>query len=163
MSESDNGNINLDTMSLDQLNNLKQQEEGRLQALTNRYSQLRAAAARLNASQVAVSEFSPALEGKEVMIPLTGSLYVPGKIKDCNKLLVDIGTGFYVEKTPKDTKSFLERKIKLVDANSENITTVIQVTRQNIQQVTLAMQGKLVEIRARQEGRMRQAIDAQES
>ena len=42
--------INLDTMSLEELNQMKQQEEGRLQALSNRYAQLRAVAARLNAS-----------------------------------------------------------------------------------------------------------------
>jgi prefoldin alpha subunit len=163
MSESNDGNINLDAMSLDQLDQLKQQEEGRLQVLTTRYSQLRAAAARLNAAQMAVSELSPALEGKEVMVALTGTLYVPGKILEPNKLLVDLGTGFYVEKTPKDTKAFLERKTKLVDANSENITTVVQVTRQNIEQVTMAMRGKLLEIRARQEGRMQRTIDAQKS
>jgi prefoldin alpha subunit len=153
MSESNDGNINLDAMSLDQLDQLKQQEEGRLQVLTTRYSQLRAAAARLNAAQMAVSELSPALEGKEVMVALTGTLYVPGKILEPNKLLVDLGTGFYVEKTPKDTKAFLERKTKLV----------VQVTRQNIEQVTMAMRGKLLEIRARQEGRMQRTIDAQKS
>lgn len=144
--------INLDTMSLEELNQMKQQEEGRLQALTNRYAQLRAVAARLSASQTAVGELSPASEGKDVMVPLTESVYVPGKIRDPNKFLVEIGTGFYVEKSNKDTTSFLDRKLKLVDANSENIAKAIQFTRQNLESVNMAMQGKMLEIRARQEG-----------
>ena len=74
--------INLDAMSLEELNQLKQQEEGRLQALTGRFGQLRAAAARLNASTMAISELSPASEDKDVMVPLTESVYVPGKIRD---------------------------------------------------------------------------------
>jgi prefoldin alpha subunit len=144
--------INLDAMSLEELNQFKQQEEGRLQALSNRFAQLRAAAARLNASQMAISELSPASEGKEVMVPLTESVYVPGKIRDPSKFLVEVGTGFYVEKSSKDTTAFLDRKLRLVDANSENITKAVQVTRQNIESLNMTMQGKMLEIRARQEG-----------
>lgn len=154
------GSINLDSLSLDQLDRIKQQEENRLQSLTARFSQLRSAAARLNVAQMAVSEFSPALEGKQVMVPLTPSLYVPGKIKDPNKLLVELGTGYFVEKAVKDTSQFLGRKLKIVDANSENVTKVIQVTQQNLESVSMAMQGKMLEIRARQEGVQQQAMDS---
>ena len=139
-------------MSLEELNQLKQQEEGRLQALVARFQQLRAAAARLSASMSAVSEITPASEGKEVMVPLTESVYVPGKIREPNKMLVEIGTGFYVEKTSKETTAFLDRKLKLVDVNSENITKALQATRQNLESLNMTMQGKLLEIRARQEG-----------
>uniref|UniRef100_A0A7S1CZJ6 Prefoldin subunit 5 n=1 Tax=Cyclophora tenuis TaxID=216820 RepID=A0A7S1CZJ6_CYCTE len=153
MSESDGSKaIDLDSMSLDQLNQVKQQEEGRLQALTNQFAQIREVAARLKASRDAVSELSPSSEGKDVMVPLTSSLYVPAKLREPNKLLVEIGTGFYVEKSSKDTCAFLDRKLKLVDANSENITKAIQVTRRNVESVNVAAQGKLIEIHARQMG-----------
>jgi prefoldin alpha subunit len=156
--QSGSSSINLDAMSLEELNQIKQQEEARLVGLTNRYAQLRAAAARLNASQNAIAELAPSSsEGREVMVPLTESVYVPGKLRDTNNLLVDIGTGFYVEKTAKDTNAFLERKLRLVDANSENIAKAVQATRQNIESITVTMQGKLIEIRARQEGQRHRA------
>lgn len=41
----------------------------------------------------------------------------------------EIGTGFYVEKKPSETTDFLDRKLKIVDANSENITKAVQATR----------------------------------
>jgi len=144
---------NLDNMSLDELNQLKQQQENQLQALTSRYAQLRAAAARLSASDQAVLELGPSSEGKQVMVPLTSSLYVPGKIHEPNKLLVELGTGFYAEKSSKDCSAFLQRKLKLVDANSDNVTKAIQNCRQNTEAVAIAMQGKMLEIRARSEGR----------
>jgi hypothetical protein len=31
-------------------------------------------------------------------VPLTASLYVPGTLKDADNVIVDVGTGFYVEK-----------------------------------------------------------------
>ena len=35
---------------------------------------------------------------KKILIPLTSSLYVPGRIKDTENVIVDVGTGYYVEK-----------------------------------------------------------------
>jgi prefoldin alpha subunit len=141
------GSINLDSMSLE--------------ALMGRFQQLRAAAVRLSASVTAVSEITPASEGKEVMVPLTESVYVPGLIREPNKLLVEIGTGFYVEKSSKETTGFLDRKLKLVDANSDNITKAVAATRQNVESISMAMQGKMLEIRARQEGqRVQSTADA---
>ena len=155
--------INLDEMSLEELNQLKQQEENRFNNLMTRFQQFRAAAARLNASMLAVSEITPASEGKEVLVPLTESVYVPGKLRDPSKLLVELGTGFYAEKSPKETKGFLERKLKIVDANSENLTKALTATRQNVEQVSMAMQGKMLEIRAKQEGRRVQAAGIAEN
>lgn len=161
MSEDSNtvsGNtIDLDSLSLEQLNGYKSQEENRLQAITQRYAQLRNVYARINAAKTALSQIPPTSEGKQIMVPLTASLYVPGRIKDPNRVMVDLGTGFYVEKSSKDAISFLERKSKLVDANSQNIMNVIQATRQNLDSVSMAMQGKMLEIRARQEGMRHQA------
>lgn len=36
--------------------------------------------------------------GTPILVPLTPSLYVPGKLASTDTVLVDIGTGFYVEK-----------------------------------------------------------------
>jgi prefoldin alpha subunit len=33
-----------------------------------------------------------------MLIPLTSSLYVPGQVKDIEKVIIDVGTGYYVEK-----------------------------------------------------------------
>jgi prefoldin alpha subunit len=145
-------------MSLDQLNQLREQQESQLQALTSRFAQLRGAAARLQASDQAVLELGPSSESKEVMVPLTSSLYVPAKILDPNKLLVELGTGFYAQKTVKECSAFLQRKLRLVDQNSENITVAIQNARQNLESINTAMQGKMMEIRARQEGHKMQSI-----
>jgi len=35
--------------------------------------------------------------GKKMLVPLTASLYVPGTLDDADKVLVDIGTGYFVE------------------------------------------------------------------
>lgn len=36
--------------------------------------------------------------GRTILVPLTSSLYVPGTLADPDNVIVDVGTGFYVEK-----------------------------------------------------------------
>jgi prefoldin alpha subunit len=36
--------------------------------------------------------------GKSVLVPLTSSLYVPGNLADVERVVVDVGTGYYVKK-----------------------------------------------------------------
>ena len=154
--------VDIDSMSLEQLNQLKTSEESRLQVITNHYATLRASSARFQASKDALSAINPSSEGKDIMSPLTESLYVPGMIKEPSKVMVELGTGYYAEKSVKDAIAFLDRKNKLVSANSDNIMEVITVTRRNIESITVAMQGKMMEIRAKQEGR-RVMMEAQQS
>ena len=158
--DSEQTSIRLDEMSLDQLQQLRQQEESRRQGLTNRFAQLRAAAARIHASTRAVQEMHGAAADKQVLVPLTESVFVPGKLVEPHKMLVDIGTGFFVEKNAKETQAFLDRKMRLVDANSQNVTVALQTTNANVEAITTAMQGKFMEIRAKQMGaRHRAAVE----
>ncbi|KAL3775165.1 hypothetical protein ACHAWO_002624 [Cyclotella atomus] len=145
--------INIDTMSLDQLNQLKTQQESRLEQLTSQYQQLRAASARLSSARSAQSSLTPNMEHRQIMIPLTESLYAPGKIVDANKLLVELGAGFFVEKNAKDAIKVLERRAKIVEVNSENVLNAAEATSRNVEAVKSAMEGKILEIQARQQGR----------
>jgi prefoldin alpha subunit len=38
------------------------------------------------------------LSEKPILVPLTTSLYVPGTLADTENVIVDVGTGFFVEK-----------------------------------------------------------------
>mmetsp|Transcript_22755 Transcript_22755/g.38950 ORF Transcript_22755/g.38950 Transcript_22755/m.38950 type:complete len:174 (-) Transcript_22755:192-713(-) len=150
------GSINIDTMSLDQLNAVKQQQESRLEQLTAQFHQLRAVSARLSTAKSSLSAIpvtnNAGGEGREIMVPLTESLYAPGKIIDPNKVLVELGAGFFVEKNAKEAMKVLERKGKVVDANSENVMAAAEACSRNVQAVQQAMQGKIMEIQARQQG-----------
>lgn len=37
-------------------------------------------------------------DNKDILVPLTNSLYVKGKLSNPDRVIVDVGTGFYVEK-----------------------------------------------------------------
>ena len=50
-------------------------------------------------------------DGKQVLVPLTGSMYVPGKLSDTEKVVVEIGTGYYVEKDIPAAREYFAGKV----------------------------------------------------
>ncbi|KAI4277125.1 MAG: hypothetical protein LQ337_001998 [Flavoplaca oasis] len=96
--------INLSTLPVPQLTSIKNQLTQELQHLTNSFTQLRAAQAKFRDCIKSIKdgiEKGAKTEGaaiKPILVPLTPSLYVPGTLASTETLLVDIGTGFYVEK-----------------------------------------------------------------
>merc|ERR1712166_1333433 len=49
--------------------------------------------------------------------PFDRILYCPGRLGACEKVLIDIGTGYYVRKTRDEAREFFDRKLEMVHAN----------------------------------------------
>ena len=61
-----------------------------------------------------MSRMSPEADGKNILVPLTGSMYVPGVLVEPEKVIVDVGTGYYVEKDIAGAKDYFQRKVRIV-------------------------------------------------
>lgn len=83
--------------------------------------------------------------GDPVMVPLTGSVYVPGAMADTSKVLVDIGTGFFVEKTPEAAEKFFARRAAVVKEESDKASSSHTVKRQQLEAVNAVLQKKVAE------------------
>ena len=116
--------VDLGSLSFQQLSSMKKQLDDELEHLTTSFSKLRAAKAKfreclqsiksgvtsdimsllfLNFISILLSHIATA-----ILIPLTTSLYVPGKLADFESVIVDVGTGFYVEKVEVPAPDFSE-------------------------------------------------------
>lgn len=49
-------------------------------------------------SKEALEQINPSWKDKEILVPLTGSMYVPGIVKQVDSFIIDVGTGYYAEK-----------------------------------------------------------------
>ena len=79
---------------------------------------------RFQESSESLGRMEPGSEGAEVLVPLTGSMYVPGQLSQPDKVIVDIGTGYYVEKQSKDAQDYFNRKVKYVTENMERVQSI---------------------------------------
>ena len=100
-------------------------------------------------SREALKAITPANVGKDIMVPMTSSLYVVGKLAEADTVLCDIGTGYYVEKSPAEADDYLKRKTEYLDNNCERLEQNIQEKRKNLEAITMVMQAKA---RAQAEG-----------
>lgn len=69
-----------------------------LDHLTNSFGQLKQAQGKFRSCVNDIDALTPDTLDREVLVPLTSSLYVPGKLGDTSHLIVDVGTGYYVKK-----------------------------------------------------------------
>lgn len=86
--------------------------------------------------------------GKELLVPLTSSMYVPGKLHDVEHVLIDVGTGYYVEKTAEDAKDFFKRKIDFLTKQMEKIQPALQEKHAMKQAVMEMMSQKIQQLTA---------------
>ncbi|WFD36376.1 subunit of tubulin prefoldin [Malassezia cuniculi] len=112
------------------------------------YGQLRIAHTRFKACLDSVSQVTPENTQKTSLLPLTASLYVPGRISDPNTVIVDIGTGYYVEKSTTDAKRFYADKLEYLDKNLSQLQETIERKQDNLRVVGEVMQVKLLQQRA---------------
>ncbi|XP_022141646.1 probable prefoldin subunit 5 [Momordica charantia] len=120
----------LEKMSVDQLRALKEQTDLEVNLLHESLNNIRTASTRLDAAFAALHDLSLRPQGKQMLVPLTASLYVAGRLDDANKVLVDVGTGYFVEKTMAEGKDYCDRKIKLLKSNYDQLVEV--ATRKKI-------------------------------
>ena len=65
-------------------------------------------------------------------MPLTQSLYVPGQLADTSSVIVDVGTGFYVEKSTADAIKFYNGKVDDLSKNLGDLEKVVQGKNENL-------------------------------
>lgn len=58
---------------------------------------------------------------KPILVPLTSSMYVPGKLSNIKSVLLDVGTGYFVDKSIEDSKTFLDGKLEMLAKNVEKV------------------------------------------
>lgn len=70
------------------------------------------------------------------MLPLTESLYVSGNLESVDSVLLDIGTGYFVERDLKGGEDYCRRKVLLLKDKMGDLGKLIQ-TRQAMKQQLL--------------------------
>lgn len=58
---------------------------------------LRMAKTKFASSKDSVEQLNEDWKSKEILVPLTGSMYVPGFVKQVDNVVIDVGTGYYAE------------------------------------------------------------------
>ncbi|GAB2233600.1 hypothetical protein Droror1_Dr00002826 [Drosera rotundifolia] len=136
----------LDQLTLDQLRSLKEQADLEVNLLQDSLNNINTATARLDLASTALHDLSLRPQGKQLLVPLTGSLYVKGVLDDNDRVLVDVGTGYFVEKTMIEGKDYCQRKINLLKSNYEQLYEVAAKKKTIADEAGVLLQAKLKQL-----------------
>ncbi|XP_045124925.1 prefoldin subunit 5-like [Portunus trituberculatus] len=116
--------IDISKLNLEQLTTLKNQLDQELQFFSESLQQLKIAQLKFNESGECVEKLTPETKGKEILVPLTSCMYVPGTVANSEKLLIEVGTGYYIERDVPGAKDYFNRKIKFVTEQMDKIQKI---------------------------------------
>ncbi|WFD05075.1 subunit of tubulin prefoldin [Malassezia vespertilionis] len=128
--------VDVTELDLKQLLDVRKQLELEIKQFTVMFGQLRVAQTRFQSCLESVGEISPAS---------LASLYVPGRLSDPDTVIVDIGTGYYVEKSRADAQKLYKEKVAYVTKNMEQLQDNIHKKQDNMRVVGEVMQVKLAQ------------------
>merc|ERR1712012_1449892 len=142
---------NVASMSLPQLEAVSQQLEQEIKHLTSSYQQLKIAQHRYEDSIESLKVLKEQKKnGSGMLVPLTESVYANGELEDCDKVTVDIGTGYFATVTIDAAKQFFDRKGEYLTKNMSNIESLIMERRGNLEVVTNVLMMRMNEQQASQ-------------
>ncbi|KAI5723248.1 hypothetical protein M8J76_003368 [Diaphorina citri] len=113
--------IDLTKLAFPQLTQLKNQLDSELGVVQDSLQTLKRAQVKFQDSKESLDKITPSSQGNPIMVPLTDSMYVEGKIADADKVVIDIGTGFYVEKSIPDAQDYFKRRVAFVTQQMEKL------------------------------------------
>merc|ERR1711931_569981 len=117
--------VDIRQLNPQQLTEVSQRIDQELQVLQGCHNELMSVRKKFITSREAVNDMK-GNNGQPLMVPLTGSLYVRGKLSDNEKYIVDIGTNYYVEKNQQEAVEFFDRKLKYVEENMDKVAPQVQ-------------------------------------
>ena len=82
---------------------------------------------------------------------MTASLYVSGTLGDPNKVMVDIGTGYYVEKKAEGGIDYCKRKVTLLSESLQSLAELIRQKRQQVQQCQQVLELKMQQFKQQEQ------------
>ncbi|CAL1701866.1 unnamed protein product [Somion occarium] len=135
--------ISLSDLEIPQLAEIRKQLEEELSLLSNSFAQLKSAQAKFRSCVENVAEVKPQNKGKTILVPLTNSLYVPGKLSDLENVIVDVGTGYYVKKPRAQAVKHYESKVEYIGTNIVALQQTIQQKQDNLNAILSVLQNKL--------------------
>jgi len=141
--ESQAAGVSAAELTIPKLQQHKQMLEQELSYLTDSVAKLKAAQQAYDMSSKVLGELGPSKENSEVLIPLTNSVFVRGNLGDCKNVLVNIGTGYFVERPVSGAKDHCDERSRVLTGNVTQFAKILAEKRQNLEMCMLILQQKL--------------------
>jgi len=117
--------IPLNQVPIGQLEQLLKNSDEELEFFSESLQQLKMVQGKFQDSLDCLDKFSTQNHDKEMMVPLTSAMYVTGKLDNVKTVIVDIGTGYYVDMPIHKAQNYFNRRIAQVASQINSVETIV--------------------------------------
>lgn len=139
---SDQG-VPLTQLSIQQVIQLKKQFEDELGKLTATIQMTNEEVLKTTQAKGELKQFSQTEEGKTMLVPITESLYVTGKVAANKRPIIELGTGYFAETSVEKAEAFFNRRIQRLNAQQETLRATFKEKQQQYQMVVQVANQKI--------------------
>ncbi|MBQ7979963.1 MAG: prefoldin subunit alpha [Candidatus Methanomethylophilaceae archaeon] len=111
---------------------LMESYKNRTEALSRQVTVLRSTLDEVNMANESIRALMAAKEGDEIMVPIGASSFMNVKVTSNKNIVVGVGSGISVEKTPEDANKYME-------ANAAELSEALKKTVDALQEVQQAL------------------------
>ncbi|KDQ17402.1 hypothetical protein BOTBODRAFT_30205 [Botryobasidium botryosum FD-172 SS1] len=140
--------VDVADLNVTQLLDVKRQLDEELTHLTNSFTQLKQAQGKFKACVENIGDIN---KERTILVPLSNSLYVPGRLSDPDNVIVDVGTGYYVKKSRPEAKKHYQSKVDFVQKNLDTLQETITKKQDNMNYLLSLLQSKMVQQQQQQQ------------
>ena len=131
-------------MVLQELAQLKKRTEDDIKTILDSFNGFRFLHKKFEEARVLIKNVSEQkAEEAEILVPLSNSLFIPGRIADTNKFIVDIGTGYYAERDGPQAMQHCDNTIEFIKSNGDKMAKEINSKQEFRDRINIEMQKRV--------------------
>ncbi|KAL6778547.1 PFD5 [Auxenochlorella protothecoides x Auxenochlorella symbiontica] len=135
--------VGLDSLGPQELAEVGKQLEGEINGFIQNALTLQQTAGKFAAAGQSVEYLQGQQKGQPLLLPLTESLYVSGTLESVESVLLEIGTGYFVERDLEGGIDYCRRKVLLVRDKTEQLSQLIKSRQTALAQVNALLEQKV--------------------
>lgn len=142
--------IDLSQLEPQQLLELRKQTEQEIQHFTQSLQSLQTAQSKLQECMNTIVSMEGST-AEELLVPMTSSLYLPGKVAEKDQYLVDIGTGYFVEKNAADATQVYKKKLTKLGDDSKILKDILVQKNDAVNNINMVLRKIVMEQQQQQQ------------
>lgn len=142
--------LQISSLTVEQLMMIKNQLEGELQKLSATIQLTNESVAKATTAKEALASFAASESGKEMLVPITESMYVHGVVQETKRPIIELGNGYFAETSVDNASQFFSRRIARLNAQQEQLRGSFKEKQQQYQLVVQIANQKIQASRAAQ-------------
>eukprot|EP01054_Gregarina_sp_Poly1_P010951 Gregarina_sp_Poly_1__10950@NODE_861_length_5941_cov_137_911474_g623_i0_p4_GENE_NODE_861_length_5941_cov_137_911474_g623_i0NODE_861_length_5941_cov_137_911474_g623_i0_p4_ORF_typecomplete_len160_score29_68Prefoldin/PF02996_17/1_3e23FlxA/PF14282_6/37FlxA/PF14282_6/0_013Sec20/PF03908_13/0_042Sec20/PF03908_13/2_7e03CCDC92/PF14916_6/0_042CCDC92/PF14916_6/4_7e03CCDC92/PF14916_6/2_4e03PilO/PF04350_13/4_3PilO/PF04350_13/1_9AIP3/PF03915_13/1_6AIP3/PF03915_13/2Phage_HK97_TLTM/PF06120_11/0_18Prefoldin_2/PF0 len=136
--------VKISDLDVQQVADLKQTLDEELKFLQQQHEALLSAKQRFEASRKTMQELHESVgTPSEMLVPMTQSVYQPGRLVTKDRFIVEIGAEYFVERSYDANKKYLDKRVSSIEAKMEQVGKNLVDKKKMSEIVTLNLQTRI--------------------